>query len=212
MKKIDIENWNRKVPYQNFISYSNPNFSLGTRLDVTKLYDYCKRNRRSFFIEFLFIVSKVLNEIEEFRLRILNGEVVQYDVVDPSFIVMCDDGAIAPCKVEMDFDRESFYQTVEVAKEKRKKQGNEKEFNPKSKNDLFYVSCVPWADICQATNPYNIPDEDVSSIPRIIWAKHVNENDRMKMFFNIEVHHALLDGEPVCRAFNLIQKYLDQVK
>ncbi len=212
MKVIDIEKWNRKVPYQNFVNYTNPIFGLGTRLDVTKLYNYCKNGGRSFFTEFLYIASKSLNEIEEFRLRIYKGNVVSFDVVHPSFIVNDKNGAITTCKVNMNFDRQEFYQSARLASSQKQKADSDEKFNDNATNDLLYCSCVPWADACQANNPYDLKDIEGSTIPRLTWAKYVNENGRMKMFFNIEAHHALIDGEPICRAFNLIQKYLDQVE
>ena len=55
MKEINVETWNRKIQYSNFIKYSNPILAIGTELDVTKLYSFCKNNNKSFFSTFLYI-------------------------------------------------------------------------------------------------------------------------------------------------------------
>jgi hypothetical protein len=62
---IDIDGWERKSQFLNFNKYSHPVFSIGVRLDVSNLVDYCKNNKRSFFITFLYIVTKNCNEIKE---------------------------------------------------------------------------------------------------------------------------------------------------
>ena len=43
MKEIDVATWKRKAPYENFVNYSNPVFSMTVRLDVTKLVEYSKQ-------------------------------------------------------------------------------------------------------------------------------------------------------------------------
>ena len=70
MKIIDVNTWNRKSQYENFIKYSQPTFSLSTRLDVTNLVEYTKKTKKSFFSCFLFFVTKAVNEVEEMRTRL----------------------------------------------------------------------------------------------------------------------------------------------
>ena len=54
-------------------------------------------------------------------------------------------------------------------------------------------------------------DPESSSIPRLTWGKYADENGRKKMTFDIAAHHALLDGEPICRAFIKIQNALNDI-
>jgi len=54
MKKIDVENWSRRDTYNNFIRYSDPIFSISTRIDVTEIFLESKKNKKSFFIDFLY--------------------------------------------------------------------------------------------------------------------------------------------------------------
>ena len=208
MKIIDVERWKRKIPYQNFIKYTNPVFSLSTRLDVTKLYDSCKKRGRSFFTDFTFIVTTCLNSVEEFRIRIKGGEVVLYDRINPSYIVMSEDGVIVACRTDIVDDYEQFYANARADAERARKGKQVKEFNDGS-NDLYYISCMPWTDITSVSNPYDLKDVEGSSIPRLTWGRYTEENGLKKMTMDIAAHHALIDGEPVCRAFNKIQDALN---
>lgn len=211
MKIIDVKNWNRKVIYNNFIGYTNPEFSISSRLDVTNLYDYCKASGKSFFITFTFIVCKCLNAVEEFRLRLCKGNVVLHDVINVSFIVKGTDGVIRTCRTEFIDDYEKFYDSARTAQSTAQ---NEKSvsFNKKDDNDLFYITCMPWTDIFSFSNPYDLKNPDISSIPRIMWSKFVSENGRLKMTFDVSAHHALIDGEPVCRGINAVQNSLNDLK
>ncbi|MCM1545404.1 MAG: CatA-like O-acetyltransferase [Clostridiales bacterium] len=211
MKIIDIENWNRKVIYNNFIGYSNPIFSISSRLDVTQLYDYCKNKGISFFTAFTFIAGKCLNGVEEFRLRLKDGKVVLYDRIRPSFIVKRADGVISTCRTGFCESFKEYYPAARAA-QKAAQENTGVVFNGDDCNDLFFITCMPWVDIYSFSNPYDLKNPDMSSIPRLMWSKFVPENGRLKMTFDIAAHHALIDGEPVCRAINLIQNALCSVE
>lgn len=211
-KRIDVGNWSRKTVYENFIGYSMPVFSIGVRLDVTNLYNRCKKKGKSFFIDFLYVIMKCINSTDGLKFRIYNGEVVLFDTVKPSFIVLADDGLIVTCMSPMHDNYEEFYDAVQnniiIS---RKNAANKKTFNSTEKNDCIYISTLRWVDIANVTNAYDFKNVDNSSIPRVTWGKYVEENSRMKMSFNIAAHHALVDGEPICEILNIIQESLDNL-
>ena len=212
MKIIDTKTWNRKAAYNNFINYTNPIFSLSTRLDVTDLYTRCKTQKRSFFADFLYLAVRCLNSIDEFKLRIYNDNVVSFDIINPSYIVLADDNAIVTCATEMCDSYEEFYKNVREDIENAKHNVVNKKFNNHTLNNLFYISCLPWTDIVSVINPYDLKNPEDSSIPRLTWGKATEESGRVKMMMDISAHHALIDGEPVCRAFNKIQDALNHLE
>ncbi len=211
MKIIDVEAWDRKTPYNNFIRYTNPVFSLSARLDVSTVYERSKRMGRSFFADFLFLVTVSLNRVEGLRLRINDkGEVVLYDQIAPSFIVMQENGVIATCRTEFTLDYEAFYQTVRRDLEKKAKmEAVQEEFNRKEEPDVFYSTCLPWLDFVSMSNPYHYEDASATSIPRLSWGKFVEESDgRRRLTFDIAAHHALLDGKAICDGFAVMSAAL----
>ena len=212
MKEIDVSKWKRKTPYECFSKYSNPVFSMTVRLDVTDLVQLSKRTKTSFFANFLFVVTKCLNSIEDFRLRITDDKVVVYDVITPSYIIMNDNGVIVTNQTEFTEDYKEFYQRVRNDIEEAKQNLGQKSFNKQGQNDVFYISCVRWVDFVGLNNPYNIPDASQTSIPRIAWGKYVEENGRLKMSLDISAHHALMDGFELSQGFISIQNALSNIE
>ena len=84
-KIIDIDTWNRKSQYLWFNSFMNPTYGIDVKMDVTNLVNYSKKTKTSFFINFLYCLTVALNEVEEFRLRYVNGEVRLYDYINPTY-------------------------------------------------------------------------------------------------------------------------------
>lgn len=212
MREIDIEKWNRKVHYECFSSYDKPTFSIAVRLDVTKLVEYTKSTGTHYFSNFLYVVSKCLNNIPEFRLRIVDGTVVEFDSIAPNYIVMNNEGVIVTCRSEMCNSYREFYHNNRADIEQAKKPVRKENFNASDTNDAFYISCLPWVDLVAMSNPYNYADAYNTSIPRLTWGKYVPECGRYRMTMDISVHHGLMDGYTVALAFNCIQQALDNIE
>ncbi len=202
--------WHRKSTFDSFSKYDNPVFSVATRLDVTELVNYSKERGTSFFTDFLYIVCLTLNQMSQFRCRIVDGKVVEYDRINPSFIVMNEITDIVTCQSPASFDYSEFYRNNRLAIDSAKR--NKNEFISPTTNDVFYISCLPWIDFVSMSNPYNYSDADQTSIPRLTWGKYTLEGDRYKMTMDIAVHHGMMDGFHVAIAFSSIQAYLNNVR
>lgn len=209
MKKIDINSWNRKKQFLWFNSFSNPCYSMNVRIDCTKVVKICKQNNKSFFVSFMYLVLKALNSIEEFKLRYIDGDVYLCDEINPAFTVMTNAGVFENVKHKMEEDFKDFYNLSKSVIDKAKVQTVVKdEYNTNCYNE-YYISTTPWLDFVSATHP--IPDDKNSlSVPRICWGKYSLVDDKYLMTLNINVNHSLVDGYPLCMAFNKIQSLCDE--
>lgn len=202
-KIIDIAAWNRAAQYDNFISYDNPVFSVGVRLDVTATVDFCKRNKLKIFSVLLYMVTCELNKVEELRCRIAeDNKVLFYESVDPNFIVLMEDGGIVPCRTAAYCDFEQFYSRNrrDIADTRACRSGSR--LDSKLAPDCFYVSCLPWLDMCAFSNPYNFKDRSQTSIPRITWGRITAQGGRFFVYMDIALHHALADGYHAAKFIN----------
>ncbi len=209
MKVINLETWKGKKHYLWFKKYEMPCYCFNKNLDVTNVCEFTKKNNLSFFITLLYLFTKALNEVEEMKLREVNGEIVLYDVIHPAYTVMTDEGVFENCDNEFNEDFNVFYESAKKAIERVKKGTNNNSYNDYSRLDQYYFTCVHWTSFTSATHPV-ILDETLS-VPRIGWCKYELINGRMQMAISFGVYHALVDGYPLCMAINKMQEYLDKV-
>ena len=209
MKIIDINNWKGKKHYLWFKKYPAHYYSVTSKIDITKFITYIKTNNLPFFISLIYLVTKALNQIEEFRLREVNNEVVLYDVIHPAYTVMTDSGVYDNCDNNY-FDN---YQDFKVAAEKainKAKIGvrEDTSYNDYSRLDQFYISSLPWIDFTSVTQP--MPDDATITVPRIVWGKYHQVDDKVMLTISIQVSHMLVDGYPLSCGFIKIQELLNE--
>ena len=61
-------------------------------------------------------------------------------------------------------------------------------------------------------HPIKNGDEVSSSVPRIFWDKYIEEDEKYYLNLNFTVSHALVDGEDLSKAFNLVREYCKDFK
>ncbi len=206
-KIIDINNWKGKQHYEWFIKYAVPYYGATTTIDLTLFFQYIHDVKLPFFATFMYLIVKALNEIPEFRLRIMKGKVVEYDVINPAFTVMTNDGVYDNCEVELKPFSEYLLEIQRKMATAKLGVIVKDLYNDESRMDQFYISSIPWIDFTSATHP--MPGNDFDSVPRILWGKYHNVGDKTVIALQIQAHHALIDGYPYSQGVLKIQEMVN---
>ena len=190
MKYIDIENWKRKDHFNYFKQLNYPHFNICGNLDITSFYKYIKENKIPFFISVLYASTKTANSIKEFKFRIKEDNVIEYETVSPSFTIMTEGEVFSFCTSNFIDDFKKF-------------KNNTLSQIEKVKNN----TSIPWISFTNITHPIQM--SPVDSIPRISWGKYFEEGGKIKLPLSVQAHHALVDGIHVGQFFNTFQEILD---
>ena len=205
MKFLDIENWNRKEHYNYFKQLNYPHFNICANLDITRFYEYTKEKENPFFISMVFAAMKATNSIKEFRFRIREDKVVEHEVVSPSFTIMTEGEVFGFCSVKFTEEFNDF--KISASSEINKVKNNVSIEDEPGRDNLLYVSSIPWVSFTSVTHPIQM--NPVDSIPRITWGQYFEENGRIKLPLSVQAHHALVDGIHVGKYFKILQEILD---
>ena len=139
-------------------------------------------------------------------MRFRGDKVTHYDSVELSMTVPLPNGnfnyAYVPFRSDFVVFDAKCRELIEAAKSKVGL-----EANAGARDDLAYLSCMPWLDYTSINNALPGPDD---CIPRVSWGKFTDDaNGRHSMAMTMEVHHALVDGRQVGEYFQQVQKALD---
>lgn len=204
LKKINQYNW--------FKHFSNPCYGFNVKMDVTNVVKYSKETKTSFFINTLYLVTSALNQIDEMRIRVVNGEIRLYDEINPAFTVMTKAQIFENTGLTMINDYHLFYSKAHQVIESVKNQTNVKEtYNDSKLFNEYYITCIPWLSIEGMSHPLIDNDYESLTVPRVCWDKYREENGKLVMTLNITANHMFVDGYPLSEAFNKVQEYFDKL-
>ena len=208
-RRIDRESYYRKGVFRHFSEDCKCSTSMTARIDVTDLVEYSQKTKTKFYINFLYILTKVMNSREDYRMGYLwqTEELVCYDVINPTQYVFHDDTeTFTLVYTEYCADYEDFYsnalQDVEQAK-KTRDYGLDLEHHP----NWFDASCIPW--LSYDSLHVELPDGYLFFAPIVNWGKYRRENGRLLMPVTVRLNHAIADGYLVANVFRLLQQEME---
>lgn len=207
-KIVDMKKLGRKSVFDWFNSFSNPCYSINIKVDVTNVIKFSKETNTSFFINFLYLVTRALDTVDELRMRIVNNKIRLYDYINPGFTVLQDSGLFDNVTAPYYDDYHTFYDNTHKMIEVVKHKGPRKDtYNDLKTYQEYYMTCLPWLEYESMTHPIPDNDKESASTPRICWGKYYLDNDRYLLSFNLTVSHALVDGYASSKALNKVKEY-----
>lgn len=209
MKTIDIASWSRKSQWDWFSTFADSTFQMDVRMDVTNTLEYAKKNNLSSFALVLYLICTTLNRLPAFRLRILEGKVVEIDSAKAGYTIKSGDRGFSTASARVDSGFQEYLREIEENKGLYSREQIDRKYNEGSSVGEFFCTCVPWVDFLSVKHPIPDKDKESQSVPRVCWGKYTENNGRYYMTLNIAASHALLDGRDMAEAFIEIQKSFD---
>lgn len=205
--ELDLDNWPRKTTYEFFRGYDDPFFNFTSNIDITNLYRFTRENGLSISLASLFNVMTAANEIREFRIRLHEGRLVEFDRIHATQTILNDDETFSFAYFEMQPDVFEFDRAGKAAVEKYKRL---KTFDVESDRvDLIYFSVIPWVSFTSFKHATRL--DRTQTVPRIVFGKIFDDGPTKKMPLSVEANHTIMDGLHVGKLFNRFQELIDSV-
>jgi len=206
--KVNLNSWKRKEYYEFFSQFDEPFFGIVTEIDCTKAYDYAKKNGISFFAYYLHKSLVAVNEIQEFRSRIKEKEVVVFDKIHASPTIGRPDDSFGYGFIQ-------YHKEFEIFSSAIKKETNRiQDFDGLGLNentiriDTIHYSSIPWIKFSGLTHARNLKFND--SVPKITFGKTSFTENKMILPISINAHHGLMDGFHVAKYLELFQELMNK--
>lgn len=203
---IDKDTYYRKDVFRHFSRDCKCSVSLTSRIDVTDLYSFSKKTGRKFYLNFLYLLTKVLNSRDDYRMGYLwqTDELICYDVIHPTqYVFHQDTETFTLVYTRYDEDYETFYNGALIDLEKGKKT---REYGLDSENhpNWFDASFLSWLSYDSLN--IELPDGYLYFSPIVNWGKYRPENGRLMMPVTVRLNHAAADGYLIARVFQLLEE------
>lgn len=200
-KKIDINKWERKEIYRFFKDFDEPYYGITVDLECTAAYDFAKKNKLSFFLYYLYLVLKAVNQTEAFRYRIEEDGLYLYDVVNGSATIDRDNGTFGFSYIPYFEDLHLFMErAIEEMIEVRM---SDQLIRHEIGENIIHFSSLPWIKFNHVSHPRHYKTRD--SIPKITVGKYFMSERKRMIPVSVHVHHAVADGLHLGQFFEILQ-------
>ncbi|MDM1326650.1 chloramphenicol acetyltransferase [Myroides odoratimimus] len=189
---IDLESWNRTPYYEYYRNILKTKYTVSIKIDITEVFSLYKSKEYKFFPTFLYIIMKALNNSEELRTCIHEGQLGTWNFLAPQYTLFHeDDKTFSDLWSEHADDFKAFHHNIisDIEKYKDVKGIKIKEGLPAN---FVPISCVPWISF-ESISQDTSHDSDFLK-PIIRFGKYYQEHDKVLIPLSIYVNHAIADG------------------
>ena len=204
-KVIDEKTWERNMHCMVFRNSVEPAFCVTFEADITNFLQHVRKQNFSFTLAFVYVVCKCANEIESFRYRFLDGNIVLFDKIDTAFTYLNKDTELF--KVVNVPMHDTMKEYVELAAQTA--EGQKEYFTGPLGNDVFQCSPMPWVTYTHISHT-NSGKKD-NATPLFDWGKYYVKDGRVMMPVSVQAHHSFVDGIHIGQFVDKLQRYIDEL-
>ena len=209
-KIIDKETYYRKGVFRHFSEDCKCSVSMTARVDVTSLVEFSKKSGTKFYINFLYLLTKVLNSRDDYKMAYLwqTNEIICYDVINPTQYVFHEDTeTCTPVYSNYDPDYRTFYDNA-LADVEKAKLTREYGLDAANHPNWFDASYISWLSYDSLN--VELPDGYLYFQPIINWGKYREENGRLMLPLTVRMNHAIADGYLVAKVYKLLEEEIEK--
>ena len=209
-KVIDKDTYYRKGVFRHFSEDCKCSTSMTARVDVTRLVSYSKKTDTKFYINFLYILSKVLNSRDDYRMAYLwqTDELICWDEINPTqYIFHEDTETCTPVYTTYYEDYKRFYECASKDIEEAKKT-REYGLDPVNHPNWFDASYISWLSYDSLN--IELPDGYLYFAPIVNWGRYRKEGGRLLMPVSVRMNHAIADGYLIALVYRLLEKEIEK--
>lgn len=205
-KVIDKQNYYRSGVFRHFSEDCKCSTSMTSRINVTELKEFSERSGTKFYINFLYILSKVLNSREDYRMGYIwqTEELICYEQINPTqYIFHEDTKTCTPVYTVYDADYQIFYDKCAADIQKAKETGGyllDMENHP----NWFDASYISW--LSYDSLHIELPDGYLFFAPIVNWGKYRKEKEQFLMPVSVRMNHAIADGYLIADVFKRLEE------
>ena len=208
-KVIDKESYYRRDVFRRFSEDCKCSLSMTARVDVTELAAWSKGTGTKFYLNFLYLLSRVLNSREDYRMDYFyrTGEMVCYDVIHPThYAFHPDTETCTPVYSTYYEDYATFY--AHAAEDLAWAKENPVYIREATKEqNRFDASFIPW--LSYDALHMELPDGYLYFAPIVNWGAYREEGGRLMMPVTVRMNHAVADGYLVALVFRLLAQEIE---
>jgi chloramphenicol O-acetyltransferase len=203
----------RRDRFDFFDRMQSPAVNLCFRMDLPDFRPWCKAQGLAPFHVLLCAVLRAVLQVENFRYRVLDGEVITIDRLHPSFTVVNQHFDLNLAYFDWSDDVREFVARGQAAREEAsgmlEMDMQYGDLSPRAAKERVFVTCMPWLDFTAIQHP--MASLATPDIPSLAWGKFLDGPDGLQLPFSVQAHHGFVDGYHIHQFAQQVARELDAI-
>jgi chloramphenicol O-acetyltransferase type A len=184
-----IDNYYRREHFDFFRGFRSPFYGLTFTLDITDAKAYANDTGHSIYLILCYLVTRAAHQVEDFRYRLLDGDIVRYDRLDISATVPAPDGLFSFSFFDYHPKIEDFLEKARASSDVARERVTLEE--RQHFNQLLFTA-LPKVSFTHFNHPGRADLEDAR--PNTAFGRFTRDGDRLVAPVGLEVNHIFIDG------------------
>ena len=187
-----------------FISFFSSRYNMTVKIKAIDTYNYSKKNNIPFFNLTLGCILEGINEIPEFKRRIIKDKVIEYEKINAVTPILQKDNSIREIEIVPISNFENFNkwnEYVQFKKNNIEKLQYKINASIRDEEPIANFSCVPWINFESMSNVSCAPHQ---IMPCISWGKLTDD----KISISLTANHNFIFGFHFKLFYENVEKYL----
>lgn len=203
---IDMDKYKRRQHFDYFRSLAYPYVGVTVNVDITDFLAAAKDNDRPFFLSLSYCIVRAANSVPEFRQRIFDGGIKEYDWCSGSHTLALDDGTYCYCVLDSALPFDEYLPKAVAAQDEAIAKGSLDDGD--DADSLLFLSTLPCISYTALVQPVPSP---ANSNPRISWGRYFEQDGRQLLPLSLLCHHALIDALHMSRFYEALDEELKKL-
>ena len=163
----------RRDRFEFFESFENPLLNLSFELEMKDFRPYCKANNLPPFHFFLYCLFESLNELDNFKYRIFEGQVIKVDELIGSYTVINENNLFNYTRFKISHELREFVNNSVASKleamSSDKLMNTGAELPLRELKNYIFITSIPWLKFTAIEHP--VFKYKSADIPALAWGK-----------------------------------------
>ena len=194
MEYRKIEEYYRQEVFDFFRPYANPFYSITWELDATAVVDWAKSNGVGVYASLCYFLARAAQPIDDFRYRLLDGELVLYERLDVGITLPATGGIFRYVNLDYRDDALEFHRDLEAD---LARPAGERNLESRRHTNMFYCTSIPG--IAFTSFAHATPADTTDGAPRVAFGMPAKDGDHRRVAVGMTVNHLFVDGSALGR-------------
>jgi len=202
---IDLESFARKETYLHFKDFEIPVSWRTIQVNINEIYNFVKQRDLNLPLVISHLITKAANRIPEFRHRIDNDCLVEYERIEPRVALLKNNKTIAFTSLTFsDCFEKDYVANLKITNETSSTTTAQQSIP--GHQGIIYISPALMHNYTSMTFPYS---RHTASIPVFHFGKYAKNSEQLLLPLSMQLNHALIDAYHVQLFLRLFESYLE---